>query len=206
MRIGFLLYSWFRFEEKEYRYGNAHIISVPSCYASKVLKHKWQNGEKEKRERRWSGEYQSRRKVPFFSSSRYCPMARMSCPARRRYPARTSLSAWGSSSASLSTCRVNSVLADNVSRSGDVPGERPKKDGRLRVLLRLRMGGDGEADSSLGDEGASISVRERCMRLGRARGPPGTDGALVICTGRGFGAGGCFVSRVWEADGLMLFV
>lgn len=133
-------------------------------------------------------------------------MARMSCPARRRYPARTSLSAWGSSSASLSTCRVNSVLADNVSRSGDVPGERPKKDGRLRVLLRLRMGGDGEVDSSLGDEGASISVRERCMRLGRARGPPGTDGALVICTGRGFGAGGCFVSRVCEADGLMLFV
>lgn len=80
---------------------------------------------------------------------------------------------------------MNSVLA-GVSRSGDVPGERPKKDGRLRVLLRLRtMGGDGDVDSELGDEGANISVRERCMRLGSARGPPGTDGALVICTGRG---------------------
>ena len=120
------------------------------------------------------------------------------------------MSAWGSSSASFSTCRVNSVLAD-VSRSGDVPGERPKKDGRLRVLLRLRTGGDGDVDSELDDEGANIRVRERCIRLGRARGPPGTDGALVICTGRGFGAvvftGDSLVSRACAVDGrLVLFV
>lgn len=98
------------------------------------------------------------------------------------------------------------LAADDVSRSGDGPGERPKKDGRLRVLLRRRMGGEGEVDSELGGEGASMSVRERCMRLGRARGPPGTDGALVICTGRGFGAavvvGGCLVSRAC-GDGLL---
>lgn len=119
-----------------------------------------------------------------------------------------SLSAWGSSSASFSTCCVNSVLASAVSRSGDGPGERPKKDGRLRVLLRLRMGGEGEVDSELGDEEASMSVRERCIRLGSARGPPGTDGALVSCTGRGFGAvvaGGCFVSRACDVDGLRPF-
>jgi hypothetical protein len=143
-------------------------------------------------------------------------MARMSCPARRRYPARIALSAWGSNSASFSTCRVNSVLADGELRSGDlsgdVLGDRPKKDGRLRVLLRLRTGGDGDdgdVDSELGDEGVSMSVRERCIRLGNARGPPGTDGALVICTGRGFGAnvaGGCFVRRACEVDGLMAFV
>ncbi len=137
-------------------------------------------------------------------------MARMSCPARRRYPVRTSLSAWGSSSASFSTCRVNSVLADDdVSGSGDGPGERPKKDGRLRVLLRRRMGGEGDVDSELGGDGASMSVRERCMRFGRARGPPGTDGALVICTGRGFGAvvaGGCLVSRVCEDASLLPFM
>lgn len=80
----------------------------------------------------------------------------------------------------------------------------------MRVLLRLRMGGDGDVDSELGDVGDNISVRERCIRLGRARGPPGTDGALVICTGRGFGAvvftGGGLVSRACAVDGLMLFV
>jgi len=62
-------------------------------------------------------------------------------------------------------------------------------------------------DSALGGEGASMSVRERCMRSGRARGPPGTDGALVICTGRGFGAvvvGACFVSRACAEDSLLL--
>lgn len=117
-----------------------------------------------------------------------------------------SLFAWGSSSASFSTCRVNSVPAAAggvLSESGDGPGERPKKDGRLRVLLRRRMGGDGEVDSELGGEEDSMSVRERCMRFGSARGPPGTDGALVIWTGRGFGAdfaGGCFVSRACEED------
>jgi len=70
------------------------------------------------------------------------------------------------------------------------------------------MGGDGDVDSELAGEGDSMSVRDRCMRLGSARGPPGTDGALVICTGRGFGAavaGGGFVSRAWDVDGLMLF-
>lgn len=64
----------------------------------------------------------------------------------------------------------------------------------MRVLLRRRMGGDGETVSAAVGDGASISVRERCTRLGKARGPPGTEGALVICTGRGFGADG-------DADG-----
>lgn len=119
-----------------------------------------------------------------------------------------SLSAWGSSSASFSTCRVNSVLAtaDAASRSGDGPGERPKKDGRLRILLLLRMSGAREVDSALGGEGTSMNVRERYMRSGSARGPPGTDGALVICTGRGFGAvvvGACFVSRACAEDALL---
>lgn len=75
----------------------------------------------------------------------------------------------------------------------------------MRVLLRLRIGGEGDVDSELGGEGASMSVRERCMRIGRARGPPGTDGALVIWTGRGFGAvvaGEGLVSRACEIDGL----
>jgi hypothetical protein len=53
------------------------------------------------------------------------------------------------------------------------------------------MGDDGAAVSDFGgDDGASMSVRERCTRLGNARGPPGTEGTLVICTGRGFGADG----------------
>jgi hypothetical protein len=72
------------------------------------------------------------------------------------------------------------------------------------VLLRRRNGADGAAVSEFfgGDDGTSINVRERCTRLGNARGPPGTEGALVICTGRGFGAdgdddgdGACLVSR-----------
>ena len=50
----------------------------------------------------------------------------------------------------------------------------------------------------LGGEDDSIRVCERCTRPGRARGPPGTDGALVICTGRGFGSDVrlCLVVRV----------
>jgi hypothetical protein len=47
--------------------------------------------------------------------------------------------------------------------------------------------GPGEDDAD-DDEDDSMSVCERCTRPGRARGPPGTDGALMICTGRGFGA------------------
>lgn len=96
---------------------------------------------------------------------------------------------------------MNSVFAgaSGSGAGGDGPAERPKKDGRLRVLLRRRTGGEGEVDSELADDDPSMSVRERCMRLGRARGPPGTDGALVICTGRGFGAVvvvvGCLVRR-----------
>jgi len=39
-------------------------------------------------------------------------------------------------------------------------------------------------------DGASISVRERCTWLRKARGPPGTEGALVICTGHRFAADG----------------
>ena len=43
-----------------------------------------------------------------------------------------------------------------------------------------------------------MSVCERCTRPGRARGPPGTDGALVISTGRGLGGDVrlCLVVRV----------
>jgi hypothetical protein len=134
-------------------------------------------------------------------------MASMSCPARRKYPARTCLSACGSRSASFSTCRVNSAFADvTTSGDGDGPGERPNKDGRLRVLLLRRiMAGVGEVVSEFGDGddkddevvGESVSVRERCTRFGNARGPPGTEGALVISTGRGFGAaeGGGLLSR-----------
>jgi len=44
-------------------------------------------------------------------------------------------------------------------------------------------------------DGASSSIRERCTRLGKARGPPGTEGALVICTGRGFADRGGLLSR-----------
>jgi hypothetical protein len=108
------------------------------------------------------------------------------------------------------------------------PGsERPNKDGLLSVLLRRRsraecVGGDGDApisefaENDVGelDEvvlvvmmvGVRVSVRERCTRIGNARGPPGTDGALVISTGRGFGGegdGGGLVSRA-VADSLPL--
>jgi hypothetical protein len=49
--------------------------------------------------------------------------------------------------------------------------------------------------------GESVSVRERWTRFGNARGPPGTDGALVIWTGRGFGgAGGGLERRAWVVD------
>lgn len=93
---------------------------------------------------------------------------------------------------------MNSVFV-GVSSSGDGPGDRPKNDGRLRVLLRRRIGND---DEGLFPEFAgsddSMSVCERCTRPGRARGPPGTDGALVICTGRGLGSDArlCLVDRV----------
>jgi hypothetical protein len=94
---------------------------------------------------------------------------------------------------------VNSVSVFGVSSSGEGPGDRPKNDGRLRVLLRRRIGGDGEAlfPKFVGDDD-SISVCERCTRPGRARGPPGTDGALVSCTGRGLGSDDrlCLVDRV----------
>lgn len=134
-------------------------------------------------------------------------MARISCPARLRYPARTSLSACGSRSASRSTCRVNSVLA-GTSSSGDGPGgDRPKNDGRLRVLLRRRIGIDVDAFPEDTGDDPSISVCERCTRPGSARGPPGTDGALMICTGRGFGAAGlCLEDRAGSAGLLMSFL
>lgn len=127
-------------------------------------------------------------------------MARMSCPARLRYPARTSLSACGSRSASRSTCRVNSVFV-GTSSSGDEPGDRPKNDGRLRVLLRRRMVSDADAFPEDGGDDDSMSVCERCTRPGSARGPPGTDGALTICTGRGFGMAVrlCLVVRAGSA-------
>jgi hypothetical protein len=54
---------------------------------------------------------------------------------------------------------------------------------------------DGAFPEFVGDDD-SMSVCERCTRPGRARGPPGTDGALMICTGRGFGAVNlCLVDR-----------
>jgi len=139
------------------------------------------------------------------------------------------LSACGSRSANRSTCRENSGVVEIPISGGDgLAIERAKKDGRLRVLLLRRMTGrddddddddDAPAAASLselaGDEddededGASMSVRERCKRFGSARGPPGTDGALVICTGRGFGAvvvEGCLVRRAvvgWAVVGLI---
>ena len=88
---------------------------------------------------------------------------------------------------------MNSALGDAPGPGAGAAVVRPKKDGRLRVLLRRRTGGAGDVSEAAGD-GTSISVRERCTRLGKARGPPGTEGALVICTGRGFGADG-------DADG-----
>jgi len=100
---------------------------------------------------------------------------------------------------------VNSV-SFGVSSSGDGPADRPKNDGRLRVLLRRRIGNDVEAlfpEFAGGDD--SMSVCERCTRPGRARGPPGTDGALVICTGRGLGGvvRFCLVGRVSFSAGLL---
>lgn len=93
---------------------------------------------------------------------------------------------------------MNSVFV-GVSSSGDGPGDRPKNDGRLRVLLRRRIGNDDEGLLSgfVGDDD-NKSVCERCTRPGRARGPPGTEGALVICTGRGLGSEVrlCLVVRV----------
>ena len=103
------------------------------------------------------------------------------------------LSACGSRSASRSTCCVNSALGAAGSGAGPA-ADRPKKDGRLRVLLRRRMGGRDETVSEAAGDGASISGRERCTRLGKARGPPGTEGALVILYRRGFVADG-------DADG-----
>ncbi len=87
---------------------------------------------------------------------------------------------------------MNSVFVGvfvGVSISGAGAFDRPKKDGRLRVLLRRRIGNDADAlfPERAGDDDESTSVCERCTRPGRARGPPGTDGALVICTGRGLG-------------------
>ena len=95
-----------------------------------------------------------------------------------------------------------------ASSSGDGPGDRPKNDGRLRVLLRRRTGkGAGGLlfPEFVGDDD-SMSVCERCTRPGRARGPPGTDGALVICTGRGLGIDVrlCLVVRVNFSVGLLV--
>jgi len=91
---------------------------------------------------------------------------------------------------------MNSALGAAGSGAGPA-ADHPKKGGRLRVLLRRRMGGGDETVSEAAGDGASISVRERCTRLGKARGPPGTEGALVICTGRGVAAadGGGLLSR-----------
>lgn len=93
---------------------------------------------------------------------------------------------------------MNSVFVV-VSSSGDGPADRPKNDGRLRVLLRRRICNDAAGlFPEFGGDDDSMSVCERCTRPGRARGPPGTDGALVICTGRGLGSDVrlCLVVRV----------
>ena len=83
---------------------------------------------------------------------------------------------------------MNSVFV-GASSSGAEPIDRPKNDGRLRVLLRRRIGNDAEGlfPEFVGND-ESMSVCERCTRPGRARGPPGTDGGFVICTGRGLGS------------------
>ena len=95
-----------------------------------------------------------------------------------------------------------------ASSSGDGPGDRSKNDGRLRVLLRRRTGKDAGGllfPEFVGDDD-SMSVCERCTRPGRARGPPGTDGALVICTGRGLGIDVrlCLVVRVNFSVGFLV--
>ena len=84
------------------------------------------------------GGAQSWRSVPFFSSSRYCPIASTSCPALWRYPARTVRSACGSKSASLSTCRSNSgVVSGTVGGGAGVVIDRWNNE--LRRALRLRL-------------------------------------------------------------------
>ena len=103
---------------------------------------------------------------------------------------------------------MNSVFV-GVSSSGDGPGDRPKNDGRLRVLLRRRLGNDDEGlFPEFGGDDDSMSVCERCTRTGRARGPPGTDGALVICTGRGLGSDVrlCLVDRAVVVDRIIFSV
>ncbi len=82
---------------------------------------------------------------------------------------------------------MNSVFVGvfvGVSISGAGAFDRPKKDGRLRVLLRRRIGNDADAlfPERAGDDDESTSVCERCTRPGRARGPPGT--AFLVLTFR----------------------
>jgi hypothetical protein len=113
---------------------------------------------------------------------------------------------------------VNSALAD-ASTLGEgvdeaVRVDRPNNEGRLRVLLRrCSMADVGDPDGIskfFGGEdtevGESVSVRERCTRLGNARGPPGTEGALVISTGRGFGGAGGGLKRRACVDVLLLLL
>lgn len=78
--------------------------------------------------------------VPFFSSSRYCPIARISSPARRKYPARIARSACGNIAASLSTCRWNagSITFGAGDPTDEWPGRaRANSDGRRGIALCL---------------------------------------------------------------------
>jgi hypothetical protein len=87
--------------------------------------------------------------------------------------------------------------------------ENDEDDAPAAASLSELAGDDEDED----EDGVSMSVRERCTRFGSARGPPGTEGALVSCTGRGFGAvvvvvvvGGCLVRRAavgWVVVGLI---
>jgi len=139
---------------------------------------------------------QSRRSDPFFSSSIYCPIARISCPVLRRYPASIFLSARGSRSCSLLTCCSKSGMC--ICGCGCVCGaefdaDLEKREGRRFALNRcvLRRETGSGAGTGAGCEGSGVTeiVFDRCIRPGGARGPPGIGGGFEgwSCLAGGWG-------------------
>lgn len=118
----------------------------------------------------------------------YCPIARISCPARRKYAESTSRSACGNKSASLSTWRTKSGSGRMT-----LSGVRLCVEGRRVSCCLLPLA----SASGLVEKGAGVvmSVWERFNRFGGARGPPGTDGLATILTGRGVDCGCCGCCR-----------
>lgn len=93
----------------------------------------------------------------------------------------------------MSTCRtysgsteeaVSDVVrdTDGVDESND--GETDEDVGLLTIELLRRLALE-EPDCPEKLDGARTIVCARLTRLGAARGPPGTDGAFSILTGRG---------------------